>query len=189
MLTTFMNWLFIESIFGIGIIAFIVYFSVKTLKKKFSKLPDPEIPAFLAFLIALIILPSLERFQFENETLSSIAGKEWIKVIDKAYYGAITEPLTWFNAPLGFLHFAMPNNLITGGFTEVILKYDEEPEIRMVDADCQEKTILFSEPDAKGTYRYTTNNGNTMTKKEYEIFCQYDWSKEKKAVSEYILNN
>lgn len=76
----------------------------------------------------------------------------------------------------------MPNSPIEGGYREVLLTYEEEPRITMFDPDCSEKTILYSEPDSEGVFRYTTRTAQPMSEQEFPIYCEYDWSKEKEAL-------
>ncbi len=107
------------------------------------------------FLICLFTLPSIPRYQFEREALSKIEGKDWIRVIDKTKWGSLTEPLTFIKAPVGSIFIVMPNSPIEGGFREVLMRYKEKPRVRMSDPDCTDHTILYSEPDSNGVFRYT----------------------------------
>ena len=181
-ITSIAKWLFIESIYGIAVIAAAVYFITFGIKKIIPETPNPGVLAGIAFVIALFTLPSLPRYQFESDSLSQIEGKEWIRVINKTKWGSITEPLTWFHAPVGSIFMVMPNSPIEGGYREVLLRYEEKPRITMSDPDCTEKTILYSEPDGEGVFRYKTRTAQPMNKQEYSIYCEYDWSKEKEAL-------
>jgi len=70
----------------------------------------------------------------------------------------------------------------TGGFREVLLRYEEEPRISMSEPDCSDKTILYSGPDSEGVFRYTSRTSQPMNEQEVAIYCEYDWSKEKEAL-------
>jgi hypothetical protein len=181
-LTSIAKWLFLESIYGIAVIAAAVYFVALGINKIIPKSPNPGILAGLAFLIALFTLPSLPRYQFEKESLSQIEGKEWLRIINETQWGSVTEPLTWFNAPIGSIFMVMPNSPIEGGFREVLLRYEEEPRITMSDPDCSDKAILYSEPDSEGVFRYTSRTPQPMNEQEIAIYCEYDWSNEKEAL-------
>jgi hypothetical protein len=113
--------------------------------------------------------------------LAQIEGKEWIRVVNKTHWGSLTEPLTWFRAPIGSI-LVMPNSPIEGGYREVLLRYGERPQIKMADPDCSEKTIIYSEPDSEGVFRYTSRTAQPMSALEFSIYCDYDWSKEKESL-------
>ena len=176
------KWLFLESIYGIAVIAAVVYFVAFGIKKVIPKSPDPGAIAVLAFFAALFTLPSFPRYQFDSESLAQIEGKEWIRVINKTKWGSLTEPLTWFSAPIGSFFMVMPNSPIEGGYREVLLRYEEKPRIKMSDPDCSAKAILYSEPDSEGVFRYTSQTAQPMSAQEFSIYCDYDWSKEKEAL-------
>lgn len=176
------KWLFLESIYGIAVIAAVVYFMAVGIRKIIPKSPNPGVIAALAFIAVLFTLPSLPRYQFESESLAQIEGKEWIRVINKTNWGSITEPLTWFRSPIGSIFMVMPNSPIEGGYREVLLRYEEKLRIKMSDPDCSEKTILYSEPDGEGVFRNTSRTSQPMNTQEFNIYCEYDWSKEKEAL-------
>lgn len=181
------NWLFTGSIYGIVIIAAVVYFITLALRKTIPKVPNPYIIATVSFFIALFTMPSIPRYQFEKESLAQIEGKAWMRVVHKTKLGSIAEPLTWIKAPIGSLFIVMPNRSIEGGYREVLLRYKEKPVIRMADPDCIDKTILYSEPDAEGVFRYTSLKADPMNEDELSIYCKYDWSKEKEALRSEML--
>lgn len=181
-ITSIVKWLFLESIYGIAVIAVAVYFIAVGLKQVIPKSPDPGALAFLAVVAAFITLPSLPRYQFESESLAQIEGKEWIRVVNKTKWGSVTEPLTWFRAPVGSLFMVMPNSPIEGGYREVLLRYKEKPHVAISEPDCSERTILYSEPDDEGVFRYTSQKPRPMIEREISVYCQYDWLKEKEAL-------
>lgn len=180
-ITSIAKWLFLESILGIAVITAAVYFLGMGIKKVFPKAPNPGTLAGLTFVFTIFTVPSLPRYQFESDSLAQIEGKEWIRVISKTNWASLTEPLTWFRAPVGSIFMVMPNSPIEGGFREVLLRYEEEPRISMSEPDCTEKTILYSEPDGEGVFRYTSRTAHPMSEQEFTIYCDYDWSKEKEA--------
>lgn len=176
------RWLFVESIYGIVVVAAAVYLTALGIKKVIPKLPNPFALAAIAFVVAICTVPSLPRYQFEDEALSQIEGREWVRVINKTNWGSLTEPLTWFHAPVGSVFMVMPNTQTEGGFREVLLRYQEQPQIRMSDPDCSGKTILYSEADNAGVFREISKRSQPMSEQEYSIYCEYDWSKEKEAL-------
>lgn len=174
--------LFTKSIYGIAAITAVSYFIALGLKKIFPKSLDPGAIAVIFFFVALLTIPSIPRYKFESNSLSSIEGKDWIRVINKTKWGDLLEPLTWFNAPTGSIYIVMPNNPIDGGFRDVLFRYEEKPRVRISDPDCSDKTISYSEPDGNGIFRYSSKEALRMTDKEVQIYCEYDWSKEKEAL-------
>lgn len=183
-ITSIVNWIFSGSIYGVAIIAGAVYLLGLAFKRVIPKVPDPAIFGGLAFVIALLTLPSIPRYQFERQALSLIQGKGWIRVMNKTTWGSMTEPLTWFNAPIGSMYIVMPNNPIEGGFREVLMRYEEEPQVAMIDPDCADMTIMRSRPDTEGVFRYTSKSPEDMTEKEISLYCEYNWAEEKTALRE-----
>lgn len=176
------KWLFLESIYGIALIASAMYFIASGIKKVIPKAPHPIAIAALAFIVALFTLPSLPRYEFERESLAQIEGKEWIRIVKTTKWGSFTEPVTWLRAPIGSISMVMPNTPMEGGYREVLLRYNERPRIKMADPDCSQKTIFYSEPDGQGMVRYTSSTAQVMNAQEVSIYCDYDWSKEKEAL-------
>ncbi|MFQ5674189.1 MAG: hypothetical protein ACE5G9_13990 [Nitrospinales bacterium] len=129
----------------------------------------------------------MPRYQFEKESLSKIEEKEWIRVINKTNWGSITEPLTWFYAPVGSIFIVMPNGPVEGGFREILMRYGEDSRVTMSEADGTNHTILYSEPDHEGVFGYTSEKAQAMNEQEISIYCEYDWSKEKEALRAEML--
>lgn len=182
------KWLFFDSIYGFAIIAGVVFILASVAKKAFPKFINPAIPAAIVFFLAFIILPSIPRYQFEKDTLLKINGKNWIKIINQTKWGAITEPITWFRAPIGSFFVIMPNDPLVGGYREIIFRYKEDPRVKFADPDCQDYTIIYSEPDDSGVLRYTSENDLPMTEQDKKIYCEYDWTKEIEALRNEVLN-
>ncbi len=182
------KWLFLESIYGIAVITVVIYFLAIGIKKVIPNSPNPAVAGAFVFVATLFTLPSIPRYQFEDESLSKIQEKDWIRVINKTKWGSITEPLTWFRAPIGSIFIVMPNSPMEGGYREVLLRYEEEPRVTMSDPDCTDNTILYSEPDKQGVFRYTSVEAQPMTEQEVSIYCEYDWSKEKEALISAMQN-
>lgn len=185
-ISSILKWLFFDSVYGIGLIAMIIYLLMTRIKKIIPRLPSPLLVSTLIVVIGLFTVPSIPRYQFSQKTLSSIDGKPWIKIIHRANWGSIIEPLTWFNAPLGSIFIAMPYDPVSMGsfdfFQEVLVQYKEEDQIRVIERFCTENKIQIYKYDEKGTLRFATNKAQKMTKEEKERYCEYDWSKERSAL-------
>jgi len=185
--SSMLSWVAFQSIYGIGAIAAAAYFLANGLKKISPRFPDPFIPAVLVFVLALFTLPSIPRYQFEKDTLADMEGKAWVRVISTTKIGDLVEPLTWFHTPIGSFFLVMPNSPMEGGFREMLLQYDEEPQIRMTDPGCMDGSIFYSAPDKEGVVRYTSVEPQRMSSQEISMYCDYDWSTEIEALrAEYL---
>lgn len=176
-----------KTIYGVVGVAAVVYVALRALRKPFPRLPEPAFIAVPVFLIGLFTVPSLPRYQFERDTLAKIEGKGWIRVVNRTNWGSLTEPLTWFRAPLGSITIVMPNSPIEGGFRQVTMRYEEAPAVAIVEPDCTTSTILYSRPDQAGVFRYATAAPVKMRDEEKKWYCQYDWSMEKEALRSEAL--
>jgi len=187
MITSVARWFFIDSIFGAALIAAGLYFVAAGIKKLAPKFPNPFAISAIFFFVSIFTLPSIPRYEFEKEALSQIEGKGWIRVINKTKWGDITEPLTWFHAPVGSVFTVMPESPLEDSYREILLRYKEEPRIRLSEPDCQEKTIRYSEPDSEGVFRYKSLERQTMNEQEMAIYCESNWTKEKEALRAEML--
>ena len=181
MLISILSWLLTHTIFGIAGIAVVIYLATSALKKVLPKIPEPTYIVVAVVLVGLFTLPSLPRYRFEDEVMSKIKGKDWIRVVNKTQWGDLTEPLTWFKAPVGSVTIIMPNTPIEGGFREIIMRYDEKEIVSMVEPDCTNLKISYSQPDNKGVFRYITFSVK-MNDEQKKWYCEYDWSKETEAM-------
>ena len=184
--TSIVDWIFTGSIFGPAILALLAFGLSAAIGLRISHFPNPGVIAALVFFGALAILPSLPRYRFEKETRLQIADKPWIRVINETRWGAIIEPLTWFNAPIGSFYFVMPNDFKTDGFQEVSVRYEEEPHIYHVSPNCENRTIRRAAPDNDGYFRQMTEHPEVMTKEDFSTYCEYDWKAEKAALASAI---
>ncbi len=175
------NWLFFDSIYGVLVLAAITYGVFWAVNCVVPKTPNPVLFAAAVFFLGLFTLPSIPRYQFERKVASQIEGKAWIRVVNRTRWGDLAEPLTLFAAPVGSFTLVMPNDPITGGYREVLMRYGEEPMVSLVTPYCKDLTVQYSRPDPKGVFRYTTARAQKMTKVERETYCQHDWTPEKKA--------
>jgi hypothetical protein len=113
--------------------------------------------------------------------------KPWIRITNEVKWGSLTEPLTLIKTPVGSVTMIMPNDSAVGGFKEVVLRYDEKPIVSLVDADCEDFTILYSRPDNDGTFRYLTRTSRAMNDQERKTYCAYDWTHEREALRAEFL--
>lgn len=178
------KWLFLNSIYGVFVVGFAAYAIALGLRKVTPKAPSPAIIAGVVGVLALFTLPSIPRYQFAREALSQVEGKKWIHIVNETKWGDLTEPLTWFNAPVGSIFAVMPNGPIEGGFREILLRYEEQPRVTMTEPDCTDHTILRAEAAKDGVFRYTTATPDKMTSQDVSIYCDHDWRSEKDALLE-----
>jgi len=181
LLTSLLSWLFFQTIYGIIGVAAVVYLISRALRKVSPRLPEPAVLAGLVFVVGLATLPSIPRYQFQRETLAKIEGTEWLRVVSKAKWGSVTEPLTWVNAPLGSVTVVMPNPPTRGSFRQVTMRYEEEPSVSLVEADCAQFSITYAQPDKTGVFRHATPSPVKMSTQEKSWFCEDDWSREEQA--------
>lgn len=182
-----LKWLFSETIYGIVAVAAVIYGIAWIIKRIVPKAPHPAAVAVLVGVVGLFTVPSIPRYLFEQEVLAQIEASPWVRVTNQYKSGDLIEPLTLIKAPVGSVTMVMPNDPITGGFREVVMRYDEEPTVAMVDPDCDHSTIHYSKPDDEGVFRYLTEAAQAMTEREHEIYCAYDWTREKEALRTEFL--
>ncbi len=187
------KWLFFESVYGLMLIVAVTFGLAFVVKSFIPKSPNPWTIAIIVFFVGLFTVPSIPRYQFSNETLNNIDGKEWIRIINKENWGSVTEPLTWFNPPLGSIFIAMPYDPVTMGsfdyFQEVLIQYEEEDKLRIIQRFCTDNKIQIYKYDDKGTLRFATNMPQKMTEDERKRYCEYDWSKERDAIFDALKTN
>jgi hypothetical protein len=186
-LASVVTWLFAKTIYGVAAVAALVYLALRALRKTFPSLPQPAFLAVPVFVIGILTLPSVPRYQFERETLARIEGKGWIRIVNRTNWGSLTEPLTWLRAPLGSITIVMPNSPIEGGFRQVTMRYEETPVVSIVEPDCADSTISRSRPDQAGVFRYTTATPEKMRDEERKWYCEHDWSTEKETLRKELL--
>jgi hypothetical protein len=183
------SWLAFHSIYGILAAAAAAYCLAYGLKRLVPSCPDPFIPAAQVFVVALCTVPSIPRYLFERKTLADIERKHWIRIVNTTRVGDLTEPLTWYWTPIGSFFLVMPDDPIQGGFRELLLQFDEDSQVRIVDPDCADKTIMVSAPDNDGVIRYISKEPQQMTGQELSMYCEYDWSIEIEALRAGFLKD
>lgn len=170
------EWFFTETIYGPVALALPIYGLAFMVKKITRRAPQPFVVAVLGFLLLLATLPSYSRFKFERDVLAILDRSPHARIVATARYGNVLEPITWFYAPMGFVHAVSPNSpLEGGGFRRVIWRYGEEPTVTEEEPDCEDFTILIAAPDSEGTLRYTTAEAQPMSPQDRELFCETDW--------------
>jgi hypothetical protein len=141
----------ILSVYGIVGLAALLYWALNVSKRRLTWIPNPTYVAVPLALVAIMTVPSVPRYRFESDGLAKIESSPWIRVVDKAKWGSLTEPLTLLSTPIGFFHLAMPDPQEAGTFREIFLRYSENPRIVISEPDCDDGTILRAEPDGAGT--------------------------------------
>jgi hypothetical protein len=186
-LVSILSWLFFHTIYGLVAVAALLYVALRELRKRFPRVPNPTFVVGPVALIGLFVLPSIPRYLFEKRTLAQIEGKGWMRVVHTTKWGDILEPLTWVNAPIGSFTIIMPEPPVEGAFRQMIIRYEKEPIIRTVEADCSQSTIHYAEPDKDGIFRYTTPYSVEMSALQKRWYCEYDWTREEEAFrTEYL---
>lgn len=185
-----LEWFFTQTIYGLFVLAALVYGVATLLKKVVPRSPSPTIVAALAFGVLLASVPSYPRFKFERDTLAVLKSSPQTKVVATTQWGDLAEPLTWFGAPIGSFHTVTPAHpLQGGGFHRVILRYGEPPLITLEDPDCEDNTKLVSAPGRDGFMHYTTKEPLPMSSEDIELFCKADWTREREAVLRAATSN
>ena len=110
------KWLFFGSIYGAMGIAIALYFLLKHIRSSGDKDNVPLLSATAVVLIGIFILPSIPMYNFESDVLANIAGKPWVKIVNKSKVGSLTEPLTWFTSSVGSITLVSPGDALNPGF-------------------------------------------------------------------------
>jgi hypothetical protein len=197
--TTFslLGWLFFHTIYGMLVVAILVYLLVRDLRKTFPRFPAPALVAGLVFLVGVGTLPSIPRYQFHNEMLKMMLPVEdsshWLASTSR--WRSMAEPLTWVNPPIGAVTVISPQTSHLGGdgqwirlvpsenrFYEWTTRYGEEPAESLVEADCIQSTIRYTRLDESGALRPVTPSPVKMVAREKDWYCEHDWSREREAL-------
>jgi len=176
------------SIYGIALLAAPIYGIFWLLRRFCPRSPHPGIPTGIAVLLAFLTFPSLPRYSFEAKALENIEQAKHMKLVSTSNWGSLTEPLTLIKTPIGFFRLVgpatgpgeiydrkQPRNM----FISVILRYGEDKQlVERADADCSDRTVWYSAPDASGAFRYQTNKAKRMNDEDHKIFCETDFSEQ-----------
>lgn len=191
MITSAMKWLIFDTVYGIAAVAAIAYVVLKVAQKMIPKLPEPAYLVVPIFIIGLFTIPSIPRYQFEDDVLSLIEEKQWMRVVTTTKRGSLTEPLTWFRAPIESFTIIMPGSyspVVVGEYREVIMRFHEKQIVSIVEPFCDDHTIIYAQPDSEGIFRLTTKEAKKMNEQEKQWYCEYDWSKENEALRKERLS-
>jgi hypothetical protein len=186
-LTSLLTWLLVHTIYGVLAVAGLLYVALREAKRRFPRFPEPLYIVGPLFLIGVVVVPSIPRYQFEKQTLAQIEGKGWIRVVNQTRIGDVLEPLTWVKTPVGSVTIIMPEPPTEDQFRLVVMQYGKEPRVSMADPDCARSKIIYAEPGKDRVFRYTTQSPVQMSPVERSWFCDYDWTREKEAFrTEYL---
>ena len=176
----FAKWFFFESIYGTVVFAAAVWAVAHLFGKLTKRDLLPAVWGGIAFVICLVVLPSLPRFQFEKEVRAHLKSAPWVRVVEEVKLGSLLEPLTWFVSPVGVFRVVSPDLLDEQQFTEFLFRYDQEPVVRIIDVACVDREYYLSVPDSKGTFRILPET-QRMTDQDFGLFCIEDWSERRKT--------
>jgi len=191
-----LNWLFFHTIYGMLGVAILVYLLFRDLRKTSPRFPEPALVAGVVFLVGVGTLPSIPRYQFQNEMLKHMLRIENSgRVASTSRWRSMTEPLTWVNPPIGAVTLIWPqsSHFVGDGqriglapfenrFYEWTMRYGEKPAESLVDPDCAQSTIRYTRPDESGILHPVTPSPVKMVAREKDWYCEHDWSREKEAL-------
>jgi energy-coupling factor transporter transmembrane protein EcfT len=172
-----------QNIYGFIPILGLIYALFFLLKKVFKKLPNPVYFVVLTFIVCIFTIPSIPRYTFENGVISKYKNAGEYKLVDSANWGAIVEPITLINTPIGFFHFVSPSSLSflgdvksnkEKGYRSQIYRYNEPVITQIIDANCANMKISISEP-RENVFKYISFN-ESMNANEQKIYCKTDYS-------------
>ena len=187
MFISILKWVFFETIIGFVVVGAIAYGIFWAIKRVFPKAPNPAIMAGPFLLLAILTVPSIPRYLFEQDVFDMTKGRPWIRITNQTKSGELVAPLTLIKMPITSVTMVMPNDPPVGGFRKIVMRYDEEPMVLFADPDCEDSTVWYSQPDDEGTVRYSTGKPQDMTEQERETYCDHDWAPEREALRTEIL--
>jgi hypothetical protein len=171
------------TIYGAAIFGGLIYLLFAGLKKVAPNSPSPGTMAAIAGILAIAILPSIPRYEFERHVLSMVEKSPWAKETNRAYWSDITEPLTLLITPVGAITITWPGSPVEGQVFHQITKRYGEADIRSsITPDCNDHTIRRAFPDDHGVLRYSSAKPEPMTAVQKDMFCAYDWRQEREAL-------
>ena len=181
-----LDWLFCHTIYGMLGVAVLVYLLFRDLRKTSPRFPKPALIAGLVFLVGAGTLPSIPRYQFHKEMLELTLQTDdrFSVVASTTRRRSMTEPLTWVNPPIGAATVIWPQMWprFENRFFERTRRYGEQPAESVVEADCVQSTIRYTQPDESGILRPVTPSPVRMVARERDWYCEHDWSREKEAM-------
>lgn len=174
------NWLLFDTIVGIGSLAALVYL----ISSKFNRRDMGFKIALIVFFVGLFTLPSVPRYQFEQDVISNQVNKPWVKIAKTHKGGDIAEPLTWFMTPVQTFILVMPESSSSSRFLVTQFTYKEPALIRLAIPDCKVRSVSFFAMDNQsGKYAaFKEAQNKEMFLEEYKLLCLTDWSEEKRAL-------
>jgi len=191
-----LSWLFFHTIYGMLGVAILVYLLFRDLRKTSPRFPEPALVAGVVFLVGVGTLPSIPRYQFQNEMRKHMLRIENSgRVASTSRWRSMTEPLTWVNPPIGAVTLIWPqsSHFVGDGqriglapfenrFYEWTMRYGEKPadSLSLVYADCVQSTIRYTRPDESGILHPVTPSPVKMVAREKDWYCEHNWSWEEK---------
>jgi hypothetical protein len=151
--------------------------------------------------MAVSYCSELPRHRFEDRAAESTNGVPGARVISSKKRRSIQSPVSWFWPATTESTIALPDPRMADRFYTVAWTYGKkQPEVFLVDADCQTRSLTFFGPDepegaepARDLFGNSVVAANGKTYRRLRIapdapaawiadFCGTDWSAERDAV-------
>ena len=186
------------NIYGIAILAAPFYAAFWLLRKIAPRFPHPAIPTGVAVFLMILSFPSYPQYKFEANVQDIVAQAEHLTIVSETHWGAITEPLTWFAAPVGAFRIVGPDlaagtwydsNKPNNSFQVIVARYDEPELVMLVDADCEKRTMhAASASKPNEAFRYMTQHPEEMDDVAYRDFCKTDYTEQFEALRRAVAS-
>ena len=117
------------NIYTLAIIAVPIYFFFYLVKKIIKIIPHPGIPTAVIMIPLFIFGASYDRVLFDKKIKNTQDNLSFLKTYNVTYWGAIHEPMTWFNKYIGFIRLTAPRDPMMAGnyHTNLYFRQDQEP--------------------------------------------------------------
>jgi len=194
---TFFNFIF-TTIYGVAAVVAIVAMSLAFLKKFFTVITERfmAITVFVVLIVSFFTLSSIPLYLFDANVNKHIKeAPEWVDVISKETTKDIFIPITLFYPPVTRVLLTGPSD--SGVLTKnEYAQYLLEPDLlsvkqltRIVTIHCESKNIeLPPKWSEAGENLYAYSREIPISKKNFEIYCERDWSREREALARKMLS-
>ncbi len=184
------------NIYTLAIIAVPIYFIFYFIKKFLKKFPDPAIPTAIIMIPLFFFGASYDRILFDKKIKKVQQELTFMKTYEIGYWGAIIEPMTWFNKYIGFIRLTAPRDPTMAGnyHMNFYFRQDQDPMPNSLFgetylnahlADCDNKKVEVSISDENGFMRNDPSQTFKMNDKDYKFYCLDDWSKYETELIKY----
>ena len=184
------------NIYTLAIIAVPIYFIFYFVKKFVKKFPDPAIPTAIIMIPLFFFGASYDRVLFDKKIKKVQQELTFMKTYEITYWGAIIEPMTWFNKYIGFIRLTGPRDpLMAGNYhMNLYFRQDQEPMPNSMfgetyldahNADCENRSVKVSVVGPSGNMVMDSSQNFKMNDKDYKFYCLDDWSKYETELIKY----